>query len=196
MVNIGLRNMKTHLLMIVIALSATASWADGVRSDLFQAQIDVLDGRASSQYNLSIKLQPPTAEVPRLFDTGPSSSRYNGPHLSLAQQAARRYNVPVGLFLRLVRQESGWQQDAISQKGAIGLAQLMPATADLLGVDPHDPAQNLDGGARYLREQFETFGTWQLALAAYNAGPEAVKRYGGIPPYNETQNYVRIIWGG
>ncbi|EPX86175.1 Soluble lytic murein transglycosylase [Rubellimicrobium thermophilum DSM 16684] len=68
-------------------------------------------------------------------------------------------------------------------------------TALLLGVDPHDPEQNLEGGARYLRHQFETFGSWPLALAAYNAGPAAVQQYGGIPPYAETQGYVRAIWG-
>jgi soluble lytic murein transglycosylase-like protein len=94
-----------------------------------------------------------------------------------------------------VQQESGWNSNAVSVKGALGLAQLMPATARSLGVDPHDINQNLDGGARYLRRQYETFGTWQLALAAYNAGPGAVQQYGGIPPYRETQNYVRVIWG-
>ena len=71
----------------------------------------------------------------------------------------------------------------------------MPGTAAYLGVNPHDPTQNLNGGARYLREQFNTFGDWRLALAAYNAGPAAVQQYGGIPPYRETQNYVRVIMG-
>ena len=71
----------------------------------------------------------------------------------------------------------------------------MPFTARKLGVDPHDPAQNLDGGARYLSQQYRTFGSWRLALAAYNAGPEAVRKYGGVPPYKETRNYVRVIWG-
>lgn len=181
---------------LVLVAGALPVSAQGTRSDLYQSQINVLEGRAASQYNLSVQLQPPTADVPRLFDTGPSTISYSGPHLALARQAARTHNIPVDLFLRLVQQESGWNAEAVSHKGAIGLAQLMPGTAALLGVNPHDPAQNLEGGARYLREQFETFGTWQLALAAYNAGPEAVKRYGGIPPYEETQNYVRIIWGG
>jgi soluble lytic murein transglycosylase-like protein len=104
--------------------------------------------------------------------------------------------VPEELFLRLVQQESGWQERAVSPKGAIGLAQLMPGTAALLGVDPHDPRQNLEGGARYLGDQYRRFGRWDLALAAYNAGPEAVEQYGGIPPYAETQGYVRAIWGG
>ncbi len=71
----------------------------------------------------------------------------------------------------------------------------MPETARRLRVDPHDPAANLDGGARYLRMMYNKFGTWRLALAAYNAGPEAVTRHAGVPPYRETQNYVKVIWG-
>jgi len=97
--------------------------------------------------------------------------------------------------LRLVQQESGWKPAARSHKGAIGLAQLMPGTARSLGVDPHDPYENLDGGARYLSRQYKRFKSWRLALAAYNAGPDAVKEHGGVPPYKETRNYVKKIWG-
>ncbi|MEM1064871.1 MAG: lytic transglycosylase domain-containing protein, partial [Pseudomonadota bacterium] len=103
--------------------------------------------------------------------------------------------IPEDLFLRLVSQESGWNPRAESHKGAMGLAQLMPQTARLLRVDAWDPRQNLEGGARYLREQYERFGSWRLALAAYNAGPGAVERYGGVPPFRETQGYVRAILG-
>jgi soluble lytic murein transglycosylase-like protein len=69
----------------------------------------------------------------------------------------------------------------------------MPETAATLGVDPHDPQQNLEGGARYLREQYDRFGTWELALAAYNAGPDAVAEYRGVPPYPETERFVRGV---
>ena len=106
---------------------------------------------------------------------------------------AERHRIPPRLFYELVRQESGFNITAQSPKGAYGLAQLMPGTADYLNVDPTDPVQNLDGGARYLLEQYRRFKTWDLALAAYNAGPEAVARHGGMPPYAETQNYVHII---
>lgn len=166
------------------------------RSALFQSQLAVLDGRASEQYQNSTRLQPPRAEVPAASVSAPAySGRYDGPYLALARDAARRHGIPEDLFLRLVQQESGWNPRAVSHKGAIGLAQLMPQTAQHLGVDPNDPTQNLDGGARYLRQQFNTFGDWRLALAAYNAGPGAVQQYNGIPPYRETQNYVRAIMG-
>lgn len=83
---------------------------------------------------------------------------------------------------------------AVSPKGAIGLAQLMPSTARMLGVDPWDPVQNIEGGARYLAAQYRRFGSWRLALAAYNAGPEAVTRHGGVPPYRETRTYIAQIY--
>jgi soluble lytic murein transglycosylase-like protein len=113
----------------------------------------------------------------------------------MARPAARRHKIPEELFLRLVGTESNFHPTARSSKGAIGLAQLMPQTAQYLGVNPHDPGQNLDGGARYLSQQYSRFGDWRLALAAYNAGPEAVERYRGVPPYSETQRYVRAILG-
>ena len=86
--------------------------------------------------------------------------------------------------------ESRYCVDARSPKGALGLGQLLPGTAAELRVDPLDPDQNLLGSARYLRRQYDTFGSWELALAAYNAGPGAVSRYGGVPPFAETRRYV------
>ncbi|SMO83835.1 lytic transglycosylase domain-containing protein [Ruegeria faecimaris] len=107
--------------------------------------------------------------------------------------AAERHDVPTELFMALVWQESRYRADALSPKGAIGFAQLMPGTAKDLGVNPKNPAENLDGGARYLAAQYREFGDWKLALAAYNAGPHRVVQYGGIPPFTETRDYVRII---
>ena len=166
------------------------------RTALFQNQLSVLDDRASEQYSNSIRLQPPRAEVPQNANAVPRfNGSYRGPYLNMARAAAVRHGIPEDLFLRLIQQESGWNANARSHKGALGLAQLMPGTARYLGVDPHNVAENLEGGARYLRAQYNTFGTWRLALAAYNAGPGAVQKHGGVPPFRETQNYVRIIWG-
>lgn len=96
-------------------------------------------------------------------------------------------------FENMILVESAFNDRARSSAGAIGLAQLMPGTAKYLGVDPHNKRQNVDGGARYLIEQIETFGTLSLAVAAYNAGPEAVRKYNGVPPYRETERHVAKV---
>lgn len=114
-----------------------------------------------------------------------------------ARRIALENGVDPDLFLRMIQQESSFNTAALSNKGAQGLAQLMPATAAELGVDPNDPIQNLQGGARYLKQQLDRFGgNTALALAAYNAGAGAVQRHGGVPPFAETQAYVAKILGG
>lgn len=187
---------------LVIATPVSADiFASKSRSKLFSSQKKLLDTRASKQYNNSVRLQPPRVVTPTKWDDGSGDmvkkyrGVYKGPYLSMAKAAADKHGVPQDLFLRLVHQESRWDPTAVSHAGAIGLAQLMPKTAALLRVNPRVPAENLEGGARYLRQQYEEFGSWRLALAAYNAGPGAVKKYGGIPPFRETKNYVRIITG-
>jgi len=114
--------------------------------------------------------------------------------LELADAAADRYGLPRGLVRSVMAAESGFQPLAISPKGAIGLMQLMPGTAQVLGADPHDAAQNVDAGARYLRDLLEKYNYGlRHALAAYNAGPGAVDKYNGVPPYRETINYISRI---
>jgi cell wall-associated NlpC family hydrolase len=105
-----------------------------------------------------------------------------------------RFHLPGGMLAAVAQQESGGNPNAVSAAGAIGLMQLMPATAAGIGVDPHDPGQSIDAAAKILSASLRRYdGSVPLALAAYNAGPGAVARYGGIPPYEETQNYVRSI---
>lgn len=109
-------------------------------------------------------------------------------------RSAARYGLNPVLFEALVWQESRWNPGAVSSKGAVGLTQLMPATARALGVDPRDPLANLDAGARYFRLLIDHFGgDVRLALAAYNAGPARVEQAGGVPAIRETQEYVRVI---
>jgi hypothetical protein len=112
-----------------------------------------------------------------------------------ARDAARKYGIDPEMFLRLIQQESSFRPDVVSPKGAIGLGQLMPATAQELGVDPTDPMQNLEGAAKYLSQQLKRFGNPELALAAYNAGPTRVAKLGRVPNIAETQNYVKTILG-
>ncbi len=181
--------------MALVGAAAAETVSSKSRKSLFANQTRLLDKRASQQYANSVRLLPPSVKTPSK-DFIP---RYNGSqkskYLPVARAAARKHNVPEDLFLRLVQQESAWKPKARSHKGAIGLAQLMPGTARYLRVDPHNPRQNLEGGAKYLREMYDKFGSWRLALAAYNAGPGAVEKHGGVPPYRETRNYVKKIWG-
>ena len=109
------------------------------------------------------------------------------------QSASRDSGLDASLIRAVIHAESGGDSSAVSPKGAIGPMQLMPDTAAELGVDPRDPAQNILGGSRYLAALKKQFGDDRLALAAYNAGPGAVERHGGIPPYPETQAYVRHV---
>ncbi len=200
--NWGAAALGCGIALAVLVGSVGAVGAEGLvlgggssnRAALFRSQTSLLDGRLSDQYASSGRLQPGADK-----DGKTSLKRYNGAYkgefLALAKAAARKYGVPVDLFLRLVQQESGWNHGAVSAKGAMGLAQLMPGTAARLGVDASDPQENLEGGAHYLAMMYDRFGSWRLALAAYNAGPHAVEQYGGIPPYAETEGYVAAIMG-
>jgi soluble lytic murein transglycosylase-like protein len=117
------------------------------------------------------------------------------PYASEITAAAQANGIDPALLAGLIKQESGFNPHAGSGAGAQGLTQLMPATGRGLGVtNPFDPAQSIMGGAKYLKQQLDAFGgDVTKALAAYNAGPGAVKRFGGVPPYAETQNYVRVV---
>jgi soluble lytic murein transglycosylase-like protein len=134
-----------------------------------------------------------TASTP--MAAGPSELPADVPYGAEITAAAKKHGLDPALLAGLVKQESGFNPNAGSPAGAQGLCQLMPGTAAGLGVtDLHDPVQSIEGGAKYLAQQLKTFnGDVARALAAYNAGPGAVQRFGGVPPYAETQNYVRAV---
>lgn len=142
------------------------------------------------QANLATKTQPAALKL-----VEPAYPLRLHPVLdAYVSEAAQLYGVDPVLVRAVAWQESRFSPAALSPKGAIGLMQLMPATAAGLGVDPYDPRGNIFGGVAYLALLLQRFdGDIVLALAAYNAGPEAVARYGGIPPYRETKNYVKAI---
>jgi soluble lytic murein transglycosylase-like protein len=137
-----------------------------------------------------------TATAPLATGVVPTSAASGStPFTAEIDAAAARHGLDPALLRGLVRQESGFDPSARSGAGAVGLTQLMPATARGLGVtDPTDPAQSLEGGATYLKQQLDRFGgDAAKALAAYNAGPGAVQKFGGVPPYAETQKYVQNV---
>ena len=142
----------------------------------------------------AIRRRGPTVDTGAATSAGAAS----GAPAALQQlfaAATSRYDLPAGLLAAVAKAESGFDTRAVSSAGAQGLMQLMPATARGLGVDPLDPAQAVDGAARMLSRDLGRFGSLDLAVAAYNAGAGAVQRYGGVPPYAETQQYVRRVLG-
>ncbi len=156
------------------------------------AALEGLEGRSGQSYQAG--------------KTGNTSSNFRNVFQAMAQnvpesmdaifeEAASRYGLSVNLIKAVAKAESDFNPNVVSKAGAIGVMQLMPATAKSLGVtDPYDVRQNIMGGAKYLKEQLTRFGgNVSLALAAYNAGPNSVQKYGGIPPYKETQNYVKKV---
>jgi len=164
---------------------------------------------ALSRLGFRSRTDAPTSvdlRAPRSLTAGSSPTGVDGPlpagvpYRDLFESAGATYGIPSRLLAALAKEESGYRNDAVSSVGALGIMQFMPATARGMGIDPLDPAQAINGAARYLRTQIDRFGSTDLALAAYSAGPSAVARAGGVPPYTETRNAIRkvnaIIDGG
>jgi hypothetical protein len=160
---------------------------------LTPAQITSLGGAPQASY-----IVRQNQRGPEQLTTTTATTNYNNPYATRAAEIAQQYGIPPDIFVRMVKQESSFNPNARSGVGAQGLTQLMPATAAGLGVtNPYDPEQSLQGGAKFFSGLLKQFnGDVKLALAAYNAGPGAVQKYGGVPPYEETQRYLANILGG
>ncbi|MEM6828208.1 MAG: lytic transglycosylase domain-containing protein [Pseudomonadota bacterium] len=199
---------RASRLFLAGVLAATVSLANApARADVIEVSSDGATWVTGDYAGTAIGLSADAQETPDtpvdLAVPYQSVATVSDAHLPIPQaysakiaELSRRFDLSPSLLEAVVWQESRWRADAVSHAGARGLAQLMPATARYLGVDPDDPLDNLEGGARYLREQLDRFdGDLEKALAAYNAGPGRVMRAGGIPKIRETQHYVAAIMG-
>jgi soluble lytic murein transglycosylase-like protein len=155
-----------------------------------------VDERGVTHFTNLPPRDPRYQPVPRRLESGLSFGRvpdYGG-YDGLIGLTAREHRVQPALVKAVIAAESNFDAGAVSRKGAQGLMQLMPGTAEQLGVEnPFQPSENVRGGTRYLRKMLDRYGDLSRALAAYNAGPSAVDRYGGVPPYRETQDYVNRV---
>ena len=174
--------------------SFARNYNDGIGQGSASDDLAITGDRGAEPEDMQMAALSRPAHLPRadvLTAIRATALRYAGhPGLRRAELSVREW---LTLYRANIEVESAYRQDSVSSAGAIGLGQLMPATARDLGVDPRDPLQNLDGSARYLAMMLETFADPYLALAAYNAGPDAVRQYGSIPPYRETQNHVARV---
>lgn len=172
---------STQALLFSVLLESALSGEDGL--DLGSMSTDLLSNlsQANQRGNAALTSPVRSASKPELEP--------------LIAETAQRYGVDPNLIREVVMAESGFNSKAVSSAGAMGLMQLMPQTARSYGVkNPYDPVQNLDGGTHFLKDLLTRYnGNVSLALAAYNAGPGAVDKYAGVPPYAETQNYVNKI---
>ncbi len=158
------------------------------RMDEIRKRLSSLDASPSSQPSTRPEL--PAAEKPSGRGDG-----FDSQLRAVIEERAAENGVSPQLLRAVIQAESGGHPGARSRRGAVGLMQLMPDTARDLGVDPADASQNVDGGSRYLLEMGKRFRTLDETLAAYNAGPRTVEKYGGVPPYKETQAYIRRVRG-
>lgn len=168
----------------------------------FQSMLDEQIKASSAKRGSDGKAVNPTAAVSNTARTNPSApvsgvssaTGLDAGYHDVIAAAAQKYNVDPALVSAVAEVESGFHQDAVSEAGAVGIMQLMPDTAATLGINPYDANQNIDGGAKYLSQLLQSFGgDIKKAVAAYNAGPQAVRDHGGVPPYGETEAYVDSV---
>lgn len=179
--------------VLEVGVDGQAQWIAGPMMAQPIAATTLMAGQPLGEVPAEIAAMLPAHAV---ADTQAHAAGVPATYAAAIQELAHRFDLSPALLEAVVWQESRWRANAVSPAGARGLAQLMPGTARDLGVNPDDPFANLEGGARYLREQLDRFdGDLERALAAYNAGPGRVIRSGGVPNIRETRNYVSAIMG-
>ncbi|GAA0271916.1 hypothetical protein GCM10009127_10250 [Alteraurantiacibacter aestuarii] len=178
--------------VLEVGAEGEARWLSGPAVQIVQTGLQAGGAIEAVEAPAQARLVPEHAVADTVRNSGAIPERYS----AVVANLSARYDLSPALIEAVVWQESRWRENAVSPAGARGLAQLMPGTARDLGVNADDPVANLEGGARYLREQLDRFdGDLERALAAYNAGPGRVIRAGGIPRIRETQAYVTSIMG-
>lgn len=175
-------------LIISLAVCPTVLWADIYRYVDAEGVVHFTNAQYDQKYELY--LREAAKEVPAVQETAGA-----GWMMEYAERYSRAHNLSPALVKAIIRAESNGNRNAVSRKGAQGMMQLMPFTSKRLKVnDPFDPVENIEGGVKYIKELLDVFrGNITYAVAAYNAGPAAVQKYGGIPPYQETRTYVKRV---
>jgi len=173
-----------------------ALWPTPAKADIYryvdpEGVVHFSNTPPDAKFELYLR-EAPKARVPLPLAASPLGEEWMSNYVD---RYARAHNLPPALVRAIIKAESNGQRKAVSRKGAKGVMQLMPFTSKRLNVsDPFDPIENIEGGVRYIKELLAVFeGNLAYTIAAYNAGPAAVKRYGGIPPYAETRQYVRRV---
>lgn len=175
-------------------LNLTGLEGDGTTDNSLSTLTNALSSQYANSNILNGSVQNTQKKASEVADQNIGGVK--SPYDDIIKVASEKYGINEKVIKAVIKAESGFHANAKSPVGALGLMQLMPGTAKSMGVDnPLDPAQNIDGGCKYLKMMLDRFGSLELALAAYNAGPGSVKKYGGIPPFTETQNYVARIIG-
>lgn len=194
-----MKNIRLYIGMFCTLLAVSA-FASPLYADIY-VYIDKAGVRhftnapTSSEYKLYLKSKPSYFDSDYSYSPSSSYSYWSNQYDHLINQAAELYGIPFPLVKAMIKVESNFNPKAVSPKGAQGLMQIIPATANFLNIyDVFDPEENIKGGTRYLRYLLDRFdGKWSFAIAGYNAGPERVERHQGIPPIKETQNYVKKV---
>lgn len=180
---------------IANVLGATSALYNGTTSAYTPTSVQATATIPTTSNTTASATTPTTSATPSASDSVASTS--SGPttqYDAIIKKASVTYGIPEKMIKAVIKQESNFNNNVTSSVGASGLMQLMPATASYLGVtNRNDPEQNIMGGTKYLKQMLDKYGDYKLMLAAYNAGPGNVSKYGGVPPFKETQNYVSKI---